>query len=186
MADLYVALVHHPILNKGGQVVTTSVTNFDLHDLARNCRTFDVKKLFIVTPSEPQLAMVDYIKEYWHDGWGASYNPDRKQAFDILQGAPSVENTTLTIKELSGTSPVLVATTAKKHEKSVAYTGVRELLKGQKPVLLIFGTGHGLTEEFLNSTDQILDPIYGASDYNHLPVRSAVAIILDRLRSQWD
>lgn len=180
-ADLYIALIHHPVLNKEGRVVTTSVTNFDLHDLARNGRTFDVKGLFIVTPSKVQMGMVNYIKEYWHEGFGAQYNPDRCEAFEILQAVASIDETYLTIKNLSGSEPVLVSTTAKKLDKSVGYSFVRGLMKGKKPVLLAFGTGFGLTQEFLDRCDHILDPVQGSGSYNHLPVRSAVAIILDRL-----
>ena len=35
--------------------------------------------------------------------------------------------------------------------------------------------------EVMEKFDYILEPIYGPCDYNHLPVRAAVAIILDRL-----
>ena len=35
MADLYVALLHHPVYDKNGAIVTTAVTNMDVHDLAR-------------------------------------------------------------------------------------------------------------------------------------------------------
>jgi hypothetical protein len=32
--------------------------------------------------------------------------------------------------------------------------------------------------------DYILEPVYGPGEYNHLSVRSAVAIILDRLAGE--
>jgi hypothetical protein len=50
-----------------------------------------------------------------------------------------------------------------------------------RPLLLLFGTGWGLTEELLAGVDRVLRPIQGNSDYNHLSVRAAVAIMLDRL-----
>lgn len=181
MSDLYLVLVHHPIVNKAGRVVTTSVTNFDLHDLARNGRTFNIKKVFILTPSEVQRSMVHYIQNYWQEGVGATSNPDRKQAFEIIVPVANLEETYLTIKNLSGTSPLLVSTTAKKLDKSVSYSFIRELMQGDGPLLIAFGTGFGLAEEFLDRSDYVLDPIDGVGDYNHLPVRSAAAIILDRL-----
>src|SRR3989339_18017 len=182
MPDLYVALIHHPIVNKEGKTVTTSVTNFDLHDLSRNCQTFGVKKLFIVTPMINQLNMVNYIRDYWQEGFGSQYNPSRKQAFDVLQVSPNIEDTCLTIKKLSGKEALLVATTAKYSDKSVGYSFVRnQIEKGDRPILLVFGTGFGLAPEFFAKVHYVLEPIYGAGDYNHLPVRSAVAIILDRL-----
>ena len=50
--------------------------------------------------------------------------------------------------------------------------------------LLVFGTGWGLTDELLARADYVLRPIYGAGEYNHLSVRSAVSIILDRLMGE--
>jgi hypothetical protein len=38
-----------------------------------------------------------------------------------------------------------------------------------------------LAEEFISKADYVLDPIAGTADYNHLSVRSAAAIIFDRL-----
>ncbi len=178
---IYLSLIHHPILNKEGRVVTTSVTNFDLHDLARNAKTFGVKKVFIVTPTLAQINMVNYIKDYWENGIGARYNPDRKEAFEILESSETLEQACLTIKNLSGKEPLLVATTAKRLEKSAGYSVLCEDIQGDRPLLLVFGTGFGLTQEFLEKADYILEPIEGAGEYNHLPVRSAVAIVLDRL-----
>ena len=50
-----------------------------------------------------------------------------------------------------------------------------------QPYLLIFGTGWGLTETVFSRADVVLEPVRGPGSYNHLSVRSAVAIILDRL-----
>jgi hypothetical protein len=52
------------------------------------------------------------------------------------------------------------------------------------PILLLFGTGYGMTKETMEKFDFILEPIYGAGEYNHLSVRSAAAIILDRLAGE--
>ncbi len=58
----------------------------------------------------------------------------------------------------------------------------RRVEEGGPPLLFLFGTGWGLTEEVLEQADDILEPIRGAGAYNHLSVRSAAAILLDRLR----
>lgn len=185
-ADIYVALIHHPVLNKEGRVVTTSVTNFDLHDLARVGRTFGVKRVFIVTPNPTQINMVNYIKNYWSEGFGGTYNPDRKQAMEILEVCPDLASCYLTIENLSGNQPTLVATTAKRLDKSVSYKSVRErLCRSVAPILVSFGTGFGLTSDFINSAEMVLAPVDGQGDYNHLSVRSAVSIILDRLLSTY-
>jgi hypothetical protein len=58
---------------------------------------------------------------------------------------------------------------------------LRRLLEDRgTPFLILFGTGWGLTQEVKDSSDYVLVPIEGKG-YNHLSVRSAVAIILDRL-----
>ena len=57
-SPLYIALVHYPIRNKRGEVVTTSVTNLDIHDIARTARTYNYKKYFIVTPVKKQHDLV--------------------------------------------------------------------------------------------------------------------------------
>jgi hypothetical protein len=53
-----------------------------------------------------------------------------------------------------------------------------------KPILLLFGTGWGLSDSLTNEADFKLEPIFGKAldGYNHLSVRSAVAIYCDRLR----
>lgn len=58
----------------------------------------------------------------------------------------------------------------------------RKLEASDEPHLLVFGTGWGLTPEITERADVIPEPICGPTDYNHLSVRSAAAVILDRLR----
>lgn len=185
-ASVYIALVHHPVVNKEGTTVTTAVTNFDIHDLARTGTTYGVQKVFFITPVEAQQKMVRYIRNYWEEGYGATSNPSRKQAVQSLEIASDIEQTCLTIKEAEGIVPTLVATTAKKLDKSVSYSFFRERLKGPNPVLILFGTGYGMTAELLDRCDHVLEPILGVAGFNHLPVRSAVAIILDRLLGRYE
>lgn len=184
-APIYIALVHYPIVNKHGALVTTALTNFDVHDLARTSRTFGVDQVFLITPIEAQRKMADFIKEYWSQGLGATINPDRKEAFTVMSASASIEETCLTIQKLHGSTPRLVATSAKRVKKTVGYTPLREQLQTDtRPYLFLFGTGWGLAPEVFDQVDLVLEPILGVGDYNHLPVRSAVAIILDRLFGQ--
>jgi hypothetical protein len=48
-------------------------------------------------------------------------------------------------------------------------------------ILLLFGTASGLHSSCLELCDKVLCPIEGGTGYNHLSVRSAVAIVLDRI-----
>lgn len=160
----------------------TSLTNFDLHDLARTSRTYGVKKCFIVTPQAVQQNMVSYLKKYWSEGFGSTYNLDRKEAMDLLESVHSIKDSCLTIKKLHDKSPFLVATTARSGYQSITFKELQKNIQEiNQPTLILFGTGWGLADEVLNQVDAILEPIRGAGDYNHLPVRSAVAIVLDRL-----
>ncbi len=180
--DIYIALVHHPIVNKHGNIVTTSVTNFDLHDLARTATTYGIKACHIVTPSDSQQKMVHYIKDYWQDGVGAAFNSDRKEAFDLIKVASTIEETCLTIKTRHAIAPRLIATSAKKSGKTITFPDLKEESKASdRPLLLLFGTGWGLAPSVMDMVENCLEPINGPTDYNHLPVRSAVAIVLDRL-----
>ena len=182
-SPLYIALVHYPITNKKGDLVTTSVTNFDLHDLGRTSKTFGVEKYFVVTPQKKQQEMCFYIKSYWNEGVGASYNPSRKEALELMDVASNVEEVKLTIQNQHNKKPLLFGTTAKKTSQSLTYESLREkMAQDNTPILLVFGTGWGMPQSLMSTFDGVLDPIIGFGEYNHLPVRSAVAIILDRLR----
>jgi len=56
-ADLYVALVHYPVLNRKGEIIASALTNLDLHDLARTARTYNIPSCYIVTPLKDQQAL---------------------------------------------------------------------------------------------------------------------------------
>ncbi len=84
--------------------------------------------------------------------------------------------------------PLVVGTSAqpvldKKHRERrppSTFDEVRGLL-AERPVLLLLGTGHGIAPEVLEQCHAILPPLRWMDGYNHLPVRAAAAIILDRL-----
>jgi hypothetical protein len=49
---------------------------------------------------------------------------------------------------------------------------------------LLFGTGFGMAPAMLDRADFALAPLLGPGEYNHLSVRAAAGIILDRLRGR--
>lgn len=179
---LYVALMHSPVYNKGGEVITTSITNLDVHDISRVSRTYGVRRYFLVHPQESQRQLVGEMLSYWQSGFGGEYNPDRKEALKLLEMVADITETQKRIIELEGQRALTVVTDARVHPRSVSYQEMRQrIAEGDRPYLLLFGTGWGLVEDEINNADFILHPIEADSDYNHLSVRSAVAIILDRL-----
>ncbi len=181
-ANLAIALVHYPVYNKLHEVVTTALTNLDLHDIARSSRTFGLDRFYIVTPSKDQQALALRITGHWQAGWGASYNPDRKEALDIVRVVETLDSA-LNDFQSGFTEPVKTVITGAGHRPgSITCQEFKQMLgNSENPFMLLLGTGWGLTEECFEAADLILEPIAGAGTYNHLSVRSAAAIMLDRL-----
>lgn len=182
MRPVAVALVHHPIIDRRGDVVTTAVTNLDLHDIARTARTFGVERFYVVTPVAEQRTLVARILGHWRDGYGATYNPDRGEALDLVETVDTLDEALRQWTDLSGEQALPVLTGAGRKD-GVSFARCRELGR-QQPLLLVFGTGWGLSPELFTRGWTVLEPVAGAGSYNHLPVRAAAAIILDRLLSE--
>ncbi len=181
----YLALLHNPVYNKNMKVITTTVTNLDLHDIARASRTYGVKKYYVVNHLKSQQRLVEKMSEYWSSDFGSEYNPDRKEAFSVIDVQPQLEDAIADIENIEGEKPVVVTTDARTYPNTVGYVELREKIQqGTTPYLILLGTGWGLTKEVMDSADYILEPIYGPGEYNHLSVRSAASIILDRLLSR--
>lgn len=180
MKNFSLALLHYPVLNKNGQIVTSSVSNMDIHDIARTACTYGLDKYFIVNPDSAQLDFVEEMLSFWQEGYGKEYNEDRSQALSLIRLVSSLEE----IEEEYG-QHILVATSAREIERAI---DIKDLayeakINPEKKYLLLFGTGWGLANELLNRADCLLKPIKTRTNYNHLPVRSACAIILDRLEN---
>ncbi|MCL1791604.1 MAG: RNA methyltransferase [Peptococcaceae bacterium] len=184
MSLLYVALVHAPVYNKNMEVITSSITNLDIHDIARSAATYGAKAYYIVHPVQAQRDLVGTIMGFWQEGVGAAYNPDRREAFDRVKLAADLTEVEDDIRrDLSGEMKLYqVATDARLYPNTIDYGDLRgRLHEGNDAYLLVFGTGSGIVSEEIQRSDYILKPIYGPGAYNHLSVRSAAAIILDRL-----
>ena len=181
MINLYVALIHHPVVNRNGSIVASAITNLDLHDIARASRTYGVRAFFVVTPLADQQALAERLVAYWVDGKGAAYNPKRCEALNLVSIRPSLEEAVDDIARECGMTPCRVATSARSGFQNIGYSDFRKGLMRGRPYLLMFGTAWGLPDVLLSSADHVLDPIQGDGGYNHLSVRSAAAITLDRL-----
>lgn len=179
---LYLALVHYPVKNKRDEVVTTSVTNLDLHDIARTATTFGFERYDIINPLVPQHQHLKRIMGHWESEEGASYNPDRQEAFHRVHLSFGLEQTLEEITAKEGVAPAVITTSARPGAPETSEQEVvKALREQQRPGLVLFGTGWGLVEETIAQSDFFLPPIFGPGEYNHLSVRSAVAIYADRL-----
>ena len=181
--NLYCALVHYPVLDKDKKSVTVSLTNFDIHDIARCSCTYGLGGYYVTTPLEDQLHLLHSLLEHWQTGSGAKSNEDRARAFRLVRPAKSVEDAIADITERTGRRPLVIATSACGYG-TATFADVREKSKNQ-PVLLLFGTGQGLSPYITDACDAMLPPLAWFSEYNHLSVRSAVAIVLDRIAGDW-
>jgi hypothetical protein len=185
MADLYLVLLHHPVLDKTGAIVTSALTNMDIHDIARSARTYDVRRFYVATPVKALRALAAKIMEHWETGYGSTYNVTRKDALSLVSLEHDLDSTILTLERETGMRPRLVATSARSGGDRTRFADLRTQLEVlPEPHLIMLGTGWGLAPEVTERADVTLEPICGPTDYNHLSVRSAAAIILDRLRGK--
>ncbi|MFV1951973.1 MAG: RNA methyltransferase [Nitrospinota bacterium] len=175
------ALLHYPVYNKNLDIVVSSITTLDIHDISRIARTYSLGKVYIVTPLKSQMGLVKRLFRHWTDGHGASYNPTRKEALLKTDVVKSLEDVIKEVEGFHGKRPLLIATDAKRFPGSISYDKMIYSLSKKNQYILLFGTAWGIEKSIVTGTDFILEPIMGIDDYNHLPVRGAVAITLDRL-----
>ena len=179
--SVYLVLLHYPVYNKRGEVISTSVVIHDIHDMARCGKTFGIKKFYIVQPFEGEREIVNRIRRFWEDG-GKRYNPNRAEAVKIVSVKQNFEEVLNEIKIEEKKNPILVGTSAKERGKYISYRILSARIADENmPVVLIFGTGWGIASEIEDTFDYFLPPIRGVSNYNHLSVRSAAAIVIDRI-----
>ncbi|BDV00035.1 tRNA (guanine-N(1)-)-methyltransferase [Thermodesulfomicrobium sp. WS] len=176
--NLFVALVHYPVLDKTGRTIATSLTNLDLHDIARLSRTYGLGGYWVCTPVEDQQALARELLAHWRDGAGAAANPCRREALRLVDVVSSLEEAEAAVRVRTGQPPRIVVTSAR--EGTTTASVVRQWLSSM-PVLLVLGTGHGLAPEVLQQAHACLRPVRFLETYNHLSVRSAAAIMVDRL-----
>jgi len=183
MGRLYVSLMHYPVRNKNGETVASAITNLDLHDIARVCRSYGVARYFVVTPLADQRKLARRILQHWLAGAGGDYNPQRKEALALVRVTADLKETCAAIQSASGQKPRIIATSSRGGPDTIDFAALRAMQKEERPCLLAFGTAWGFTDDFLDEADHLLEPIRGAGEYNHLSVRSAASIILDRLHN---
>jgi hypothetical protein len=180
--SIYIALIHYPVYDRQEQVTATALTTLDVHDLARLARTYGLDGFYVVTPLRSQQALARRLINHWVTGRGAVFNPTRKEALSLVSMADTVEEALQGIEQEKGCMAKTVATTARRYAETRSYREMAELLHtgGDNPYLILFGTGWGLTQEVVEKSNYVLEPLEGKG-YNHLSVRTAAAIILDRL-----
>lgn len=181
MANLYIALLHFPMRDHAGHVVATALTSIDVPDIARTARTYGVTQFYVVTPLESQRRIAARLREFWL----AEETANRREALELVAIQEDLEDCYAEISHLEGQAPAVWGTSARAGlpYPQLSWEEARRLLRA-RPTLILFGTGHGMAEELLAACDALLPPVRAGARYNHLSVRAAAAIILDRLKGE--
>jgi len=180
-------LLHHPVTNRTGELITTSVTNLDIHDLARSARTYEMDHYYLVTPVVEQQEMAGRILSHWGKGRSFEWHPDRAEALSRIQVVSLFRDVKEDLVRRYPGLPLEVAMPdARPLENQKTYGEVRARWEQEPPGIkvIVLGTGWGIADAFFSEVHTFLGPVYGplgANGYNHLSVRAAGAVILDRL-----
>lgn len=183
MSELLVALVHYPVYDKHRTIVTSAVTNIDVPDIARSCRTYGAAGFYVVTPVDALRGLVRRVMQHWEHDDQRDYNPSRNEALALVRLESDLEGVGIDIERRYGCLPRLLATSARSHPNAITFVEMREKLADDGPPwLMLLGTGSGLADSVMDRCEAVVEPIRGPGDYNHLSVRAAAAVLLDRLR----
>ncbi|MBU0972503.1 MAG: RNA methyltransferase [Proteobacteria bacterium] len=175
------ALVHFPVVNRKGMAIGSALTTIDMHDIARASQTFGVKGFYVITPFADQAELANQVIDHWTKGVGGQLNPSRKQALELIRVVGTFEQAVRSIEEETKKPVVTVATSAKPLEGAITIAAFKQALESNASHVLVFGTAWGLSDELIDTCDIKLEPITGTGSYNHLSVRSAASIFLDRI-----
>jgi hypothetical protein len=93
---------------------------------------------------ETQQKLVSRMMEHWLKGYGAEYNPTRKEALLGTRVVNVLDEAVADITQTRGKPPKTVVTSAKQFPQSRSYQETRAAFKEDHPHLLVLGTGWGL------------------------------------------
>ncbi|MDR2050409.1 MAG: tRNA (guanosine(37)-N1)-methyltransferase TrmD [Deltaproteobacteria bacterium] len=186
--NLYLALLHYPVLDKEQKSVCSSLTNLDVHDLARSSRAYGLGGFFAITPLEDQRLILQELLRHWISGPGGASNPDRREALTRVIPARDLEEAVSLVRERHGSPPLIWGSSARMTNPAtsptISFDEARKILY-RHPVILLLGTGHGLAPEITDHCEAMLPPLRRIAPYNHLSVRCAGTVLLDRLLGEW-
>ncbi len=122
------------------------------------------------------------IVDHWTRGAGGDYNPKRREALAQIRIRATLDEAIQEVGRQDGALPKTVATCARPHAQAIGFGRLRRVaMKDGKPYMILMGTAWGLAPEIIDGADHVLAPIGDHATYNHLSVRCAAAVILDRL-----
>ena len=183
MAALFVALIHYPVVDRNGRIVTSAITSLDLTISRDRRRTYGVGAFFVVHPVADQREFATRVIDHWQIGYGRQFDSRRREALELIRIVTELDEVIVEAERIGGMRPTIVYTSARA-SGGLGYEELRAQMErpDAPPVLLLFGTGFGMAPAMLERADLALAPVLGPGEYNHLSVRAAAGIILDRLR----
>lgn len=169
--------------------MATAVTNLDIHDISRTARTYGARGYFIVTPIEEQHRLMDRILGHWDKESMQEWHPYRASALGRVRRVRTFDEVISAVRSEwpEEDEPEVILPDARPLPNAVSYSALKEELQAPgrtRPAVVVFGTGFGVSDTFYPAVHRFLAPVYGPEGqggYNHLSVRAAAAVILDRL-----
>lgn len=177
-SGFYLALVHYPVLNRLGETISSTVDSFDFFDASRLALTFGIDQMYIVHPKAAQQALVARLIEH---GQKQGREQAERGYFDHSQGVQDLQVAVDDVTRRCGRAPKIIATTAKPGVDRVSVRALREELSPESPQLWLIGKAWGMTQALIEGADAVVESIDGRTGYNHLSVRSALSIYVDRM-----
>jgi tRNA (guanine37-N1)-methyltransferase len=175
---LTVALVHHPVIDRRGDEIASTVDHFDVMDASRLSLAYPMRRLYVVTPVPAQRDLVERLIRH---GTQAAGRDELRGEFSKTAWAPDLDAVIAEHERELGVVPTVVATSARGSTRDIGFGALRERLRGGEAFLLLLGKAWGLAPWVLEAADLQLEPIDAGTGFNHLSVRSAMAIAVDRL-----
>jgi tRNA (guanine37-N1)-methyltransferase len=178
---LYVALLYDGAADPDDESSAPALMELNLPDAALSCRTFGVKRVFVVSSIASLRKSAQALKERWTAGSEMSANHGYALAFERLRLMPSLERTVRWIEDKVHETPFVIGIGAREHERALPWLLLkRRALEEDRPILLLFsaeGAGHSDP----GCCDAVMEPISGGEgDYSCLSMRSVLSIVLDR------
>lgn len=182
ISKIHLCLRHDEVLGREDKIIHSSVTQIDLHDFSRLTVTYGLGGFHAVTAMEAQHQISEDILKHWRVGYGKDYNPDRVEALSKLSLHRSFDSVVEAIAEEDGQPPLIIGTSARPTDKELAFADLSTIMADSgRSAIVQFGTSWGLSPAQIRRCDWVLPPVEGRHGYNHLSVRCAAAIIVDRI-----
>lgn len=183
--NLSFCLLHYPVKLGDGKTGVSSLTNLDIHDIARISRSYGMAAFYVLTPLPEQLELLRGILEHW----SSSGNQDRARALALVKPVANFAEMEAAATRLHGVLPEFIAASAQwpgAKRAAPPLTPAEALSRCRHgPVVICLGTACGLSRQALAQCGAQLRPLRFLSD-NHLPVRSAAAILADRILGDYN